>query len=111
MAKKESVGDFTNFFTFFENVTPTVASVKEAIVNSAESYLQKGERLLSLAKERYNDIIRDLEISSFEESLYSPDLKKLCVEEAVIKLVRTVLRNADNVETDATVAEMLSLIS
>ncbi len=61
----------------------------------ADSYLLKGERLVSLAKEKFKKVLGGLEFSSFEEMLYGVKVKKDGYIEAISKLMRLILRREE----------------
>lgn len=89
-----------------------IVGKKESILSDKENYLQKGERLLTLAKERYKEN-STFHFTPFEEYLYDIDLKEgssftTIVEELSI-LVRKILKKADSPK-DETLKEMLSAI-
>lgn len=67
----ESCGDFADFFSLFNAFTTT--SHVEAVKASADDYLSKGEKLRSLAKQKFERKLKNLSISSFEEGLFSID--------------------------------------
>lgn len=78
----------------------------------ADSYLQKGVRLLSLARERFSQNVKELEFSSFEEALYGVKIKKDDYIGSITKsVIRPILRNAKSLNEDQLVKEMLDFIS
>jgi hypothetical protein len=89
-----------------------IVGKKESILNDKENYLQRGERLLTLAKERYKENSA-FHFTPFEEYLYDIDLKEgssfITIVDEMSVLVRKILRKAKSPE-DATLKEMISAI-
>ena len=67
-------------------------SKKEEIISAADEYLKKGERLVSLAKEKYEKMVSRLSFSSVEKKLYQLNVKSYEHYELVPKIASTVIR-------------------
>lgn len=66
---------------------------KAQILSSAEEYLQKGERLTTLAKERFGEMIKQLTFSEAEEKLFNIKVNGYSVKEHLVpKIATTVVR-------------------
>ena len=92
------------------------SSAKERVLSSAEDYLKKGERLTSMAREKFERILKGYSFDKIEESLYKlevPDVYKRekFVDEIAKKVVRPLLRDmTDGSEEDASVKALRRLI-
>ncbi len=65
---------------------------KAAIMESAEEYLKKGERLTTLARERFGEMLKLFTFSELEEKLYSINVSSYRVSSMIPKIATTVVR-------------------
>jgi len=66
---------------------------KDKILSDADEYLKRGERLTSLAKEKYEQMIKHYALSDIEEKLFSINLKGYSISyEVVPKIATTIVR-------------------
>jgi len=66
---------------------------KAQILSSVEEYLQKGERLTTLAKERFGEMVKQLSFSEVEEKLFNIKVNGYSVNEHLVpKIATTVIR-------------------
>lgn len=66
---------------------------KAQILSSAEEYLQKGERLTTLAKERFGEMVKLLSFSEIEEKLFNIKVNHYSVSDDLVpKIATTVIR-------------------
>lgn len=111
--KHSSFDEVYDLFDFFFYGESRPASSKDKILQNAEEYLLKGERLFTLAKEKFEKECKNFSMSHIEEELYSLDFKDTKYTNSVIevlqKFVRKVLRGATSSE-DADLQCLLSLI-
>lgn len=64
-----------------------------AIIPCVENYLQKGDRIITLAKQRFAKKLQELEVTAFEELLFSVDPKNDWLIDAVgKKVIRPILK-------------------
>jgi len=109
----DEVIDLWNYF-LEGNEAACPATAKDKILQNAEDYLLKGEKLFSLAKERFQKECTDISMSHIEEELYSVDFKDTKYVDSVVqtlqKFVRKVLQRAES-EDNADLQGLLSLIS
>ena len=103
--KDVSIEELVKLISFFYNcqIAAPVVATKNAILNNAEAYLQKGERLVSLAKEHFAKTLNELSISSFEEDLFEIELsdKDTLISNIAKKVVRPILKNTPVKENEA----------
>lgn len=121
-SKNEAVG-FEEFYAlaeFFNStlngdlVAAPMQTAKAKILLKADEYLQKGEKLISLAKENFKKIVNKSEISNFEKILYDIELKGDLINTIAIKVIRPILRQSQIVDgklSDTALAELLSFLS
>ena len=80
-----------------KTVTVSFATAKERVIASLEEYLQKGEYLTSLAKERFERIMRGYTLSEIEEKIFSlpsPETDYCgCMKALAKSVVRPLLRS------------------
>ena len=66
---------------------------KAAILSSAKEYLEKGERLTTLAKERFGEMVKFLSFSEAEEKLFNIKVNSYSIEGTLVpKIATTVVR-------------------
>lgn len=66
---------------------------KKAIMDSADEYLKKGERLTSLAKDRFGALVKRLSFSATEEKLFSINVPVYNISSHIVpKIATTVVR-------------------
>lgn len=119
--KKESVS-FEEFFALAEffntviNGEPADQSLdsKSKILLNADDYLLRGEKLVSLAKEHFKELVNKTKITEFEKLLYGVEPKDgdLC-QAIAAKVIRPILRQAkiiDDKLSDTALSELLSFI-
>ncbi len=101
MAKKMTwdIPGQMDLFTLLEEIkkeeakAPVVfASRKEEILSAADEYLQKGERLTSLARERYERMVKKLSFSEVEKKLYQLNAKSYKHYHLIPKIAAVVIR-------------------
>lgn len=69
------------------------ADKKAKILSSAEEYLKKGERLTTLAKERFGEMVKLLTFSETEEKLYNIKVNDYDIKSSLVpKIATTVVR-------------------
>ncbi|WP_294240707.1 hypothetical protein [Pseudobutyrivibrio sp.] len=69
------------------------SDIKTKILSSAEEYLKKGERLTTLAKERFGEMIKELSFSDVEEKLFNIKVSSYSVSGCLVpKIATTVIR-------------------
>lgn len=99
------------------NVLANGASRKETILQSVEEYLDKGERLTSLARDRYGNMLKALSFTEVQQKLYSInvtgyDLENKLVPKIATTVVRPLLRSLTTYdEEDEALTILKSLIS
>lgn len=81
------------------------ASAKERVMESAEDYLQKGERLTSLAREKFERVLKTYAFGKTEQELYSIDIPSIGRSEKFVadiakKVVRPLLRQMQTFAPD-----------
>lgn len=80
------------------------------IIESADIYLQKEEKILSLARTKFSKVCRQLKISDFDQLLYNIDLKNDDLPAAIAKkVIRPILKAATDLE-DALLKSCLACI-
>ncbi len=133
MSKKMNLGiaGQMNIFSFLANM-PTIKETtqektalvsplnysgrREAILSSADEYLKKGERLTTLAREKYGRIIEALSFSDVEEKLFSvnlsgTDMYKNYVPKIATTVVRPLLKSLTSCdENDESLKILKSLV-
>ena len=119
--KNESVS-FEEFFAlaeFFDSVrngnhADQSLDSKTKILLKADDYLQRGEKLMSLAKEHFKELVGKVKITDFEKLLYEVEAKDGDLLKTVTtKVIRPILRQAqiaDEELRDAALAELLSFL-
>ena len=69
------------------------ADKKAKILSSADEYLKKGERLTTLAKERFGEMVKHLSFSEVEEKLFNIKLNSYDITSSLVpKIATTVVR-------------------
>ena len=93
-----------NLFTYMEEIAEelkkqeeaknvlTFATKKEEILSKAEEYLQKGERLTSLAKDKYARLVKRLSFTEIEKKLFAVKANKYGTYQLIPKIATTVVR-------------------
>lgn len=118
--KNESVS-FEEFFAlaeFFDSVRngnhADQVDSKTKILLKADDYLQRGEKLMTLAKEHFKELVGKVRITKFEKLLYEVEAKDGDLLKAVTtKVIRPILRQAqiaDEELRDVALAELLSFL-
>lgn len=118
--KNESVS-FEEFFAlaeFFDSVRngnhADQVDSKTKILLKADDYLQRGEKLMTLAKEHFKELVGKVRITEFEKLLYEVEAKDGDLLKAVTtKVIRPILRQAqiaDEELRDVALAELLSFL-
>lgn len=105
--------DLNELFSVFNEgflSIPSVLDKRETVLLNAESYLQKGEKLLTLAKEHFKRVCSNLSVTNFEEKFYGLKFESLdensfshldYIVSAASKLMRRVLRSAESLDDES----------
>ena len=115
--KEKGIPGQITLFEFLEEMAKATVtsfeSAKERILASAEEYLQKGEYLTTLAKERFERVMKNYTYSEIEEKIFSlPSPSSYTFEKELIKgVVRPLLRAIKTFdETDENYVLLKSLV-
>lgn len=100
-SREFTMEDTLKIFEFFRNFGVAIASEAESVI-SVEDYLQRGDKILSLAKEHYAKKLKELEVSTFEELLFSVEPSKgdTLIEALAKRVIRPILRDTPIVQKD-----------
>ncbi|WP_026653543.1 LPD1 domain-containing protein [Butyrivibrio proteoclasticus] len=121
-----------NLFTYFDEIQEAMKkeeaaknvlakkpisfkSRKEKILQSADEYLKKGERLTTLAKERYGEMMKELSFSDIEEKLFSIkvngyDISSTLVPKIATTVVRPILKSTADYSDESNAIKMLKSV-
>ncbi len=99
-----------------KNVIAAGAARKESILGSVQEYLDKGERLTTLARSRYGNMMKALSFTDVQQKLYSInvngyDLENNLVPKIATNVIRPLLRSLTTYdENDEAIKILKSLI-
>lgn len=103
---------FEDFEEAFHNVfNNTFEQASEKY--SKEAYLQRGERIESLARQHFEKELKEISFSSFEEMLFAPSLKEWSTDlgnEVAKSVIRPILRRSKDAD-DAMLNQVVDFIN